>query len=194
MTAGSTASQQTTSSATGVSAPTQRKLSSAGRQRIQAYVETTSAEVTGGAAVPTRKSLEMLKKASADFSELLASCSVSSWCSFAYFLLKEKPRIEERWTDYVPLRASPLNHEVADVIFKSTRRLLRTFVVSSLSAWFMAFSLAGLTMLGLKFAAVIGANGGRVHDDSVYRNDHLLGAGCSNRGVPMAGLVLTRSL
>src|SRR6266851_10318934 len=35
---------------------------------------------------------------------------------YLFFLLKEKPRIEERWKDYLPLRASPLKDEVAAVI------------------------------------------------------------------------------
>ena len=35
---------------------------------------------------------------------------------YLFFLLKEKPRIEERWTHYLPLRASPLKNEVAEVI------------------------------------------------------------------------------
>src|SRR5207249_916513 len=35
---------------------------------------------------------------------------------YLFFLLNEKPRIEKKWKDYLPLRASPLKNEVADVL------------------------------------------------------------------------------
>ena len=35
---------------------------------------------------------------------------------YLFFLLKEKPRIEKRWKDYLPLRASPLKDEVAELL------------------------------------------------------------------------------
>jgi len=77
---------------------------------------------------------------------------------YLFFLLKEKPRIEERWTDYLPLRASPLKNEVADVMLQ-----INSYVVAYFRGQLLVCLVDGiligaaLTMLGLNFAAVIGA-------------------------------------
>ena len=62
---------------------------------------------------------------------------------YLFFLLKEKPRIEQRWTDYLPLRASPLKNEVADVLSANQLVCCRVLPRSTyLSVWWMAFSSA----------------------------------------------------
>ena len=77
---------------------------------------------------------------------------------YLFFLLKEKPRIEERWTDYLPLRASPLKNEVADVILQ-----INSYVVAYFRGQLLVCLIDGiligtaLTLFGLNFAAVIGA-------------------------------------
>jgi len=77
---------------------------------------------------------------------------------YLFFLLKEKPRIEERWTDYLPLRESPLKNEVADVILQ-----INSYVVAYFRGQLLVCLIDGiligtaLTLLGLNFAAVIGA-------------------------------------
>jgi predicted PurR-regulated permease PerM len=77
---------------------------------------------------------------------------------YLFFLLKEKPRIEERWTDYLPLRASPLKNEVADVMLQ-----INSYVVAYFRGQLLVCLVDGiligaaLTLLGLNFAAVIGA-------------------------------------
>jgi predicted PurR-regulated permease PerM len=77
---------------------------------------------------------------------------------YLFFLLKEKPRIEERWTDYLPLRPSPLKNEVADVILQ-----INSYVVAYFRGQLLVCLVDGiligiaLTVLGLTFAPVIGA-------------------------------------
>ena len=77
---------------------------------------------------------------------------------YLFFLLKEKPRIEQKWTDYLPLRASPLKDEVAEVLseINSVRCRLFSRAAACLSGGWLLIGVA-LTMFGLNFAAVIGA-------------------------------------
>ena len=105
---------------------------------------------------------------------------------YLFFLLKEKPRIEERWTDYLPLRASPLKNEVADVILQ-----INSYVVAYFRGQLLVCLVDGIligTCVDTARPELCGShrrNGGGAHDDSVYRDHHLLGAGCSHRGIPM---------
>jgi predicted PurR-regulated permease PerM len=77
---------------------------------------------------------------------------------YLFFLLKEKPRIEERWTHYLPLRASPLKNEVAEVISQ-----INSYVVAYFRGQLLVCLIDGvligtaLTVLGLNFAPIIGA-------------------------------------
>ena len=125
------ASPQPTAPATQVIAPMQPKLSNAERQRIQAYVEKQMPKLQEALPTLLGKLWDILKTSIGGFlgatGFLLSLILVPV---YLFFLLKEKPRIEERWTDYLPLRASPLKNEVADVILQITRTLSRTSVVS----------------------------------------------------------------
>jgi len=159
MTEGSTASPQAATPAPEVIAPTQPKLSSAERQRIQAYVEKQMPKLQEALPTLLGKLWDILKKSIGGFlgatGFLLSLILVPV---YLFFLLKEKPRIEERWTDYLPLRASPLKNEVADVILK-----INSYVVAYFRGQLLVCLVDGiligaaLTMLGLNFAAVIGA-------------------------------------
>jgi predicted PurR-regulated permease PerM len=77
---------------------------------------------------------------------------------YLFFLLKEKPRIEERWTDYLPLRASPLKNEAAEVISQ-----INAYVVAYFRGQLLVCLVDGiligtlLTAIGLNFAPIIGA-------------------------------------
>jgi len=97
-------------------------------------------------ALPTLlgKLWDMLKTSIGGFLGATGFCSVLFWSPSTYFFCsKKKPRIEERWTDYLPLRASPLKDEVAAVISQiKLVRCRRTSAVSYLSVWLMAFLLA----------------------------------------------------
>jgi predicted PurR-regulated permease PerM len=159
MTANSTGSPQPTAPSTQVIAPAQPKLSNAERQRIQAYVEKQMPKLQEALPTLLGKLWDILKTSIGGFlgatGFLLSLILVPV---YLFFLLKEKPRIEERWTDYLPLRASPLKNEVADVILQ-----INSYVVAYFRGQLLVCLIDGiligtaLTLLGLNFAAVIGA-------------------------------------
>ena len=154
-----TASPQATALATQVIAPTEPKLSSAERQRIQAYVEKQMPKLQDALPTLLGKLWGMLKTSIGGFlgatGFLLSLILVPV---YLFFLLKEKPRIEERWKDYLPLRASPLKDEVAAVISQ-----INSYVVAYFRGQLLVCLVDGiligtaLTLFGLNFAAVIGA-------------------------------------
>jgi predicted PurR-regulated permease PerM len=145
--------------ATEVIAPSQPKLSTAERQRIQAYVEKQMPKLQNALPVLLGKLWEILKKSIGGFlgatGFLLSLILVPV---YLFFLLKEKPRIEQRWTDYLPLRASPLKDEVAEVLSQ-----INSYVVAYFRGQLLVCLVDGLligialTLFGLNFAAVIGA-------------------------------------
>ena len=155
----SNTSPQPTAPATQVIGPTQPKLSGAERQRIQAYVEKQMPKLQDALPTLLGKLWEILKKSIGGFlgatGFLLSLILVPV---YLFFLLKEKPRIEERWTDYLPLRASPLKDEVAEVISQ-----INSYVVAYFRGQLLVCVVDGiligavLTLFGLNFAAVIGA-------------------------------------
>jgi predicted PurR-regulated permease PerM len=158
-TASPTASPQATAPVTQVIGPSQPKLSSAERQRIQAYVEKQMPKLQDALPTLLGKLWDILKRSIGGFlgatGFLLSLILVPV---YLFFLLKEKPRIEERWTDYLPLRASPLKDEVAEVISQ-----INTYVVAYFRGQLLVCLVDGiligtaLTIFGLNFAAVIGA-------------------------------------
>jgi len=153
------ASPRPTAPATQVIAPTQPKLSNAERQRIQAYVEKQMPKLQEALPTLLGKLWDILKTSIGGFlgatGFLLSLILVPV---YLFFLLKEKPRIEKRWTDYLPLRASPLKNELADVILQ-----INSYVVAYFRGQLLVCLIDGiligiaLTLFGLNFAAVIGA-------------------------------------
>jgi predicted PurR-regulated permease PerM len=76
---------------------------------------------------------------------------------YLFFLLKERPRIEARWKDYLPLRPSPLKDEIADAISEINSYVIAYFR-GQLLVCLVDGTLIGsaLTLLGLNFAPLIG--------------------------------------
>src|SRR6267378_1257298 len=76
---------------------------------------------------------------------------------YLFFLLKERPRIEKRWKDYLPLRASPLKDEIAAAISEINSYVIAYFR-GQLLVCLVDGTLIGsaLTLLGLNFAPLIG--------------------------------------
>lgn len=76
---------------------------------------------------------------------------------YLFFLLKERPRIEKRWKDYLPLRDSPLKDEIADAISE-----INTYVIAYFRGQLLVCLVDGtligsaLTLYGLNFAPLIG--------------------------------------
>jgi predicted PurR-regulated permease PerM len=76
---------------------------------------------------------------------------------YLFFLLNEKPRIEKRWKDYLPLRASPLKDEVAEVL-SEINKYVTAYFRGQLLVCLVDGILIGtaLTLFGLNFAPLIG--------------------------------------
>jgi predicted PurR-regulated permease PerM len=153
------ASPQATASATEVIAPSQPKLSTAERQRIQAFVEEQMPRLQDALPTLLGKLWDILKKSIGGFLGVTGFLlSLILVPVYLFFLLKEKPRIEQRWTDYLPLRASPLKDEVAEVLSQ-----INSYVVAYFRGQLLVCLVDGiligtaLAIFGLNFAAVIGA-------------------------------------
>ena len=76
---------------------------------------------------------------------------------YLFFLLKERPRIEKRWKDYLPLRASPLKDEIAAALSE-----INTYTIAYFRGQLLVCLVDGtligsiLTLFGLNFAPLIG--------------------------------------
>lgn len=138
--------------------PTPTKLTSADRQRIQDWVQ---------------KQLPALEKQLPDLIGKLWSLVKSSVGGFlgvtgfllslvmvpiySFFLLKERPSIERRWKEYLPLRNSPLKDEVATALSQ-----INSYVIAYFRGQLLVCLVDGLligvalTIYGLNFAPLIG--------------------------------------
>ena len=158
-TASPAASPEPTAPVTQIIAPAQPKLSNTERQRIQAYVEKQMPKLQEALPTLLGKLWDILKTSIGGFLGVTGFLlSLILVPVYLFFLLKEKPRIEERWTDYLPLPASPLKDEVAEVILQ-----INSYVVAYFRGQLLVCLIDGiligtaLTLFGLNFAAVIGA-------------------------------------
>jgi len=140
-------------------APNEQKLSSIERQRIQTYVEKQMPKVQQALPTLMEKFWEILKRSIGGFLGIAGFLlSLILVPIYLFFLLKEKPRIEKRWKDYLPLRASPLKDEVAEVLSQ-----INSYVVAYFRGQLLVCLVDGifigtaLTLFGLNFAPLIGA-------------------------------------
>jgi Predicted permease len=102
------ASPQAIAPASETIAPNPSKLTTAGRQRIQAYVEKQIPNLQRAFPTLMEKLWGILKKSIGGFLGVTGFLlSLILVPIYLFFLLNEKPRIEKRWKDYLPLRASP---------------------------------------------------------------------------------------
>ena len=123
--------------------PAPTKLTSADRQRFQDWVQ---------------KQLPALEKQLPDLITklwALVKTSVGGFLGvtgfllslvmvpiYSFFLLKERPAIERRWREYLPLRNSPSKTKSRTLFRRSTATSSLTFAVSFWFAWLTAFSSA----------------------------------------------------
>src|SRR5205823_13350992 len=76
---------------------------------------------------------------------------------YLFFLLKQRPAIQRRWKDYLPLRQSRLKDEVAEVLLQ-----INSYIVAYFRGQLIVCLVDGvligtaLTLIGLNFAALIG--------------------------------------
>ncbi len=141
-----------------VIAPAPARLTSADRQRIQDWVE---------------KQLPAIEKQLPDLISklwLLVKTSVGGFLGvtgfllslimvpiYSFFLLKERPAIEARWREYLPLRNSPLKDEVGNTLAQ-----INSYVTAYFRGQLLVCVVDGiligtaLTLFGLNFAPLIG--------------------------------------
>jgi predicted PurR-regulated permease PerM len=141
-----------------VISPAPAKLTSADRQRIQDWVQ---------------RQLPALEKQLPDLTAklwLLVKTSVGGFLGvtgfllslvmvpiYSFFLLKERPAIQARWREYLPLRNSPLKDEVADTLLQ-----INSYVIAYFRGQLLVCLVDGLligtalTVFGLNFAPLIG--------------------------------------
>lgn len=142
-----------------VIAPSSPKLTTAERQRIQAYVEKQMPKLEQALPTVLEKFWDIVKRSIGGFLGVTGFLlSLILVPIYLFFLLNEKPRIQKRWKEYLPLRASPLRDEVADVLSEINRYVTAYFrgqlLVCLVDGIFIG---TALTIFGLNFAPVIGA-------------------------------------
>ena len=137
-------------------APSPPKLTTAERQRIQAYVEKQIPNLQWALPTLMEKLWGILKKSIGGFLGVTGFLlSLILVPIYLFFLLNEKPRIEKRWKDYLPLRASPLKDEVAEVL-SEINKYVTAYFRGQLLVCLVDGILIGtaLTLFGLNFAMV----------------------------------------
>src|SRR6267154_403368 len=153
-----TASPTSTAPVTEVIAPSSPKLTTAERQRIQAYVEKQMPKLEQALPTVLEKFWGILKKSIGGFLGVTGFLlSLILVPIYLFFLLNEKPRIEKRWKDYLPLRASPLKDEVAEALSEINKYVTAYFRGQLLVCLVDGVLIGGvLTLFGLNFAPLIG--------------------------------------
>lgn len=138
--------------------PAPAKITSADRQRVQAMVEKQIPNLERYLPTMAEKFWNLLKTSIGGFLGVTGFLlSLVLVPIYLFFFLKERPRIEERWKDYLPLRASPLKDELAEVLSQINRYIIAYFR-GQLLVCLVDGTLIGsvLTLFGLSFAPLIG--------------------------------------
>ncbi len=139
-------------------APAPPKLSSAERQKVEGDVEKVIGYVQHQLPTWSEKVWNILKKSIGGFLGVAGFLlSLITVPIYLFFLLKERPRIERRWKDYLPLRPSPLKDEIASALLEINSYVIAYFR-GQLLVCLVDGTLIGsaLTLLGLSFAPLIG--------------------------------------
>jgi predicted PurR-regulated permease PerM len=134
------------------------KLTSADRQRIQSVVEKQIPNLERYVPTLAEKFWNLLKKSIGGFLGITGFLlSLVMVPIYLFFFLKERPRIEKRWKDYLPLRDSPLKDEVAEVLSQINNYIIAYFRGQLLVCLVDGILIgSALTILGLNFAPLIG--------------------------------------
>ena len=134
------------------------KLSSAERQKVEGDVEKIIVYVQHQLPAWSDKVWNILKKSIGGFLGVAGFLlSLIMVPIYLFFLLKERPRIERRWKDYLPLRPSPLKDEIAAALSEINSYIIAYFR-GQLLVCLVDGTLIGaiLSLLGLNFAPLIG--------------------------------------
>jgi predicted PurR-regulated permease PerM len=134
------------------------KISSAERQQLETKAEKIIPNLERYLPTLAEKIWNIVKKSIGGFLGITGFLlSLILVPIYLFFLLKERPRIEKRWRDYLPLRASPLKDEIAAALSEINSYTIAYFR-GQLLVCLVDGTLIGsiLTLFGLNFAPLIG--------------------------------------
>jgi predicted PurR-regulated permease PerM len=138
--------------------PAPSKLTTADRQRIQDWVQKQLPAVEKQLPDLTSRLWSLVKTSVGGFLGVTGFLlSLVMVPIYSFFLLKERPSIERRWREYLPLRNSPLKDEVA-----TTLSQINSYVIAYFRGQLLVCLVDGLligtalTIFGLNFAPIIG--------------------------------------
>jgi predicted PurR-regulated permease PerM len=140
-------------------APTTDKVTSADRQRVQGEVEKLIPNLQPYLPTITAKTWDIVRKSVGGFLGVAGFLfSLIMVPIYLFFLLKERPRIEKNWKDYLPLRQSPLKDDVAETLLE-----INSYVVAYFRGQLLVCLVDGVLIgsaltlfVGLNFAPLIG--------------------------------------
>jgi predicted PurR-regulated permease PerM len=138
--------------------PAPDKISTADRQRIQAWVQRQLPNLERQLPYISEKIWTLLKQSIGGFLGVTGFLlSLVMVPIYLFFLLKESPAIEKRWREYLPLRNSPLKDEVAALLSQINNYVIAYFR-GQLLVCLIDGTLIGIALYltGLNFAPLIG--------------------------------------
>jgi predicted PurR-regulated permease PerM len=139
--------------------PAADKISTADRQRIQAWVQRQMPNLERQLPYIAEKFWALLKQSIGGFLGVTGFLfSLIMVPIYLFFLLKESPAIERRWREYLPLRDSRLKNEVASVLEQINKYVIAYFR-GQLLVCLIDGTLIGAALYiypGLNFAPLVG--------------------------------------
>jgi predicted PurR-regulated permease PerM len=142
-------------------APAPSKLGEPERHRIQDLVEKQLPNLEGQLPNLAEKVWGIIKKSIGGFLGVTGFLlSLIMVPIYLFFLLKQRPAIQSRWKDYLPLRQSRLKDEVAEVLLQINSYIIAYFrgqlLVCLVDGILIGATLSFLPPPGLNFAVLIG--------------------------------------
>jgi predicted PurR-regulated permease PerM len=142
--------------------PAPSKISSAERQHIQDWFEKQLPNLEKQLPNLTDKVWAILKKSIGGFLGVTGFLlSLIMVPIYLFFLLQQRPAIQQRWKEYLPLRDSRLKDEVAAVLLQINSYIIAYFrgqlLVCLVDGILIGTTLSFLPPPGLNFAPLIGA-------------------------------------
>ncbi len=135
------------------------KISSAERQQLEARAEKIIPNLQRYLPTLAEKIWDIVKKSVGGFLGVTGFLlSLIMVPIYLFFLLKERPRIEKRWKDYLPLRASPLKDEIAAALSEINNYIIAYFRGQLLVCLVDGVLIGSMLTIypGLNFAPLIG--------------------------------------
>jgi len=150
---------ETTPSSVEAISATPAKISSVERQQLEARAEKIIPNLERYLPTLAEKLWDIVKKSVGGFLGVTGFLlSLVMVPIYLFFLLKERPRIERRWKDYLPLRPSPLKDEIAGALAEVNGYVIAYFRGQLLVCLVDGVLIGSMLTIypGLNFAPLIG--------------------------------------